>query len=161
MKRLCCIIFVFVFLCGCESSKPILISSSDFSAIVNVDYKDNSYQYKIIKTANETTFKPCGKTLPIEFNINGETVTANYNENASIYADLLDNSFIIIINQVLNKSQNKEVFSDYNGNYILHETITLGEYSLKLDKSGFPNELNLKTKELYVKFSDVKEVKGK
>ena len=63
-----------------------------------------------------------------------------------------------IINNVLLKSEDKEVYADYNGNYILHDVISAGEFALKLDKNGFPVEISFVSKDLLIKFSDVKEV---
>ncbi len=143
-------------LCGCESSKPVIVSDAEYSAIVNIVYKNNTYQYNIIKAKDNTSFKPCGNTTQIEFIVKGDDVTAKYMEHSSNYANMLDGSVISIINNSLTKSQNKEVFVDYNGNYVLHDTTKAGEFSLKIDKSGLPIEI--KSKDLHVKFSNVKEV---
>lgn len=158
MKKLCCLLIAFLLLCGCESSKPILVSSANFTAIINIVFKSNTYQYKIIKTINKTTFKPCGDTTQIEFIVNDNCVTTKYKKHSSDYEKMLDNSFISIIDSALNHSHNNEVFADYNGNYITYETINTGEYSLKTNKSGLPLELKVKSKDLYVEFSNVKEV---
>lgn len=158
MKKLCCIILVLLTLVGCSAPKPILVNNADYNAIINIVYKEKSYQYSIHKNCNETIFKSCGKTLPIDFIVSKNNVSATYNNNTEDYSDSLDNSVVSIINNVLLKSEDKEVYADYNGNYILHDVISAGEFALKLDKNGFPVEISIVSKDLLIKFSDVKEV---
>ncbi len=113
--------------------------------------------YKLDKN-DDYKFTACGETIPIDFCVNGNNVTVSYNKVSAEYVDALNYSHIAIISEIINSSINTQVSPDYNGNYIIHGNCRNIEYSLHINKSGYPLKITSKNSNLIANFTNIKEV---
>ena len=89
LKKLCCIIFVLILFSGCETKEPITVSNADYSAIVNISFNNDNYQYLLTKMGSAFSYKSCGESIPIDFLINKNEVITTYSDKELKYPYLL------------------------------------------------------------------------
>ena len=112
--------------------------------------------YKLNKDSG-FEFVACGNTLPIDFCVDKQGVTAKYNKISSNYSNVLEHSHVAIISEIIKESINQEVSPDYNGNYVIYGNCKDFDYTLQLNEVGLPLKIVTKNKELLVEFNNIKE----